>query len=163
MGVKFVCNTPTVTIGGAPHYMQTNASVSDSGQLVAVTHTWSNNDLSGFHGGVYVALVDGNGITIGGGASPVQTFGVSGKWLGTSNRTDTWGCQFPPNLFSEASNIVVVQQWNPQWMQSIANVVNAVAWFVAQLAQNGGQTDEGQEESDVSSVSELVKNHPAFK
>lgn len=170
MAAKFVCNTPVVTIGGAAaHFMQTNAAVSDAGQLVAVTHTFSHNQLSGFHGSVYVALVDGNSVTIPGGASSVQTFGVDGTWIGNSDRTDTWSYQFPFNLFSQARNIIVVQQWNPQWLSSLANLGSVLSTLIQTVAQNGGQVNEGTDSGNGNGngngggdSADIIKNHPAF-
>ena len=71
-----------------------------AGQLDAVTGTWTGLLARGFTGGVYILLRHGSGAVIG--VTGLHTFGVDGRWVGRSNRTDYWSEGFDPRVAAAA-------------------------------------------------------------
>jgi len=116
---------------GSGGYMHTDATVYASGEMQAVTHTWEVTDLRGFRGAVAVALLDRNLVSIW--VSDTQRFGVDGRWIGTSDRTDSWSEVVPNDALVNARYIAIIQQWDPNlvadietWLQGLANVAQTL-------------------------------------
>ena len=60
---------------------------------------------------------------------PTQHFGVDGRWIGTSDRTDDWSSTVPPDVLANARYIAITQQWDPDvvadikaWISGLANI-----------------------------------------
>jgi hypothetical protein len=98
---------------GANHYMDTHGTLLKTGHIDATTRTRTETDLGGFHGAVQIFLEDANSNTIGGTAAHI--FGVDGKWIGRSDRTDYWSEQLDPALVGRATAIHVVHFWAPKY------------------------------------------------
>src|SRR5690349_24817056 len=96
------------------HLMWTDARLlGDQGLLVAKTRTQSTVLLGGFHGAAQVVLLDANQKVLAGGISEMQTFGVDGRLIGVSDRTDVWTYQFDPQVSRQAVSLGVLHTWNP--------------------------------------------------
>lgn len=95
-------------------YMHTDINILPSGQLMATTHTWSGNDVEGFHGSVAVAVLDQNRALLW--TSHTETFGIDGKLVpfGHHDRVDGWHDNVPPNALAAARYIAIKQKWNPK-------------------------------------------------
>jgi hypothetical protein len=84
--------------------------------------------LRGFRGAVAVALLDQNQVPIW--VSATQHFGVAGRWIGISNRTDNWSDNAPTDILPNVRYIAIIQQWDPNnvfndiqaWLAGISNV-----------------------------------------
>ena len=143
-------------LGGDPgHLMWTTARLDrPSGLLVAQTRTQSVTLLGGFHGSARVSLLDNNGAIIASTMPPsLARYGVDGRWIGRSDRTDVWTYQFDPAQANAAVSLGLVHAWDPQWL----GVFEAIGKFFAALAKalsNSGQgngytgTDDGTTWSD---------------
>ncbi|MFY9531888.1 MAG: hypothetical protein WBC04_17820 [Candidatus Acidiferrales bacterium] len=115
---------------GSGGFMHTDASVYSSGLLKAVTHTWEVTDLRGFRGAVAVALLDQNENALW--VSATQHFGVDGRWMGTSDRTDNWSDNAPAAILPIVRYIAIIQKWDPNnvfndiqaWLGGTASVAN---------------------------------------
>ena len=106
---------------GNGHFMTTNGVMLNSGRIEAMTRTESVTWFGGFTGGVQIFFEDANGFTIG--ASQIQAFGVDGRWLGRSDRTDFWAEDINPSVAARTVAIHVVHFWYPRY-QFFANLVN---------------------------------------
>ena len=84
-----------------------------SGILVARTRTQSVTLLGGFHGCVLVFVLDNSGAVTA--STDAHTFGVDGRWIGKSDRTDVWTHQFDPAQANAAVSLGLVHTWNPDW------------------------------------------------
>ena len=111
-----------------------------SGHVNAVTHIWEITDLRGFRGSVAVCVLDGNQKPLW--ISATQTYGVDGKWIGTSDRTENWTDTVPAQVLNQVRFLAIIQKWNPanafddinRWLQGIGNVANEVAPIVKTVA-----------------------------
>jgi|GEM_PF-2399369 len=102
-------------------YMKTSFTLNSSGNLKATTRTWSRRKLSGFTGGVFIVLTDGS-------KNPIWTskqyrYGVNGRWLGTSDRTEKWQETVPKSILTKVRGYAIVQQHTPtrrvwKWISS---------------------------------------------
>jgi hypothetical protein len=118
---------------GSGGYMHTDVTIYSSGLLNAVTHTWEVTDLRGFKGAVAVALLDQNKAKLW--VSPTQQYGVDGRWIGNSDRTDNWSATIPAAILPNIRYLAIIQQWNPNnvfndigvWLTGIANVASQIA------------------------------------
>jgi hypothetical protein len=110
---------------GAGHFMSTHGVLATSGRIDARTRTYTVTDLGGFTGAVQFLFGDGAGTTIG--ASGVHTFGVDGRWLGRSDRTDYWSENLDPALAARITQIGVQQFWQPRYDFFFNLVARAVA------------------------------------
>jgi hypothetical protein len=112
--VKFpISKSQTDSINGLG-YMHTDVNISASGQLMAMTHTWSANGVEGFHGSVAVAILDQNRALLW--TSHTETFGVDGKLVpfGHADRNDAWHDAIPAQALAGARYIAIKQKWNPK-------------------------------------------------
>ena len=124
---------------GSGGFMHTDATIYASGLLNAVTHTWEVTDLRGFRGAVAVALLDQSQNSIW--VSATQHYGVDGRWIGTSDRTDNWNDNVPAAILPNARYIAIIQQWDPnvvldieQWIQGLANVAQSLGPIVQAIS-----------------------------
>ncbi|HVH72820.1 MAG TPA: hypothetical protein VNB49_17160, partial [Candidatus Dormibacteraeota bacterium] len=98
-------------------YMQTNVTITGSGQLSATTHTWSAKELEGFHGSVAVAALDKNQGLLW--VSATQTYGVDQKACPPlvtckSDRTDNWSDTIPAQVLSQTAYIAIKHRYTPK-------------------------------------------------
>lgn len=107
--------------------MNTNVTIFSDGLLNAVTRTWEDTDLRGFEGAVAVTVLDQNQNPLW--VSATHKFGVDGKWIGTSDRTDNWSDNVPPEVLADIRYVAIVQQWNQN------NVFDDISAWLAGLAQ----------------------------
>jgi len=97
-------------VKGSSH-METSFSLDEKGILTAKTRTWSTHKLKGFTGGVFVALLDGEKNVKW--TSEQHQYGVNGKWLGNSDRTETWTEQVPVEMLSQIKFYSIMHQHTP--------------------------------------------------
>jgi hypothetical protein len=116
---------------GSGGFMHTDATIYPTGLLNAVTHTWEVTDLRGFRGGVAVTVLDQNQNVLW--CSATQHYGVDGRWIGTSDRTDNWSDNIPVAILGNIRYIAIVQQWDPdalgdigRWLAGLANVAQQI-------------------------------------
>jgi hypothetical protein len=106
---------------GAGHFMRTHGMLRNTGigssRLDAQTRTFTVTWFGGFHGGVQAVFSDVDGIAIG--CSPIQRFGVDGRWVGRSDRTDYWGMDVDPALASRVTRISLFHFWDPDSLVSV--------------------------------------------
>jgi hypothetical protein len=110
-----------------------SVTVSQSGALNAVTHIWEVTELRGFVGAVAVVLTDANKTPLW--VSPTQKYGVDGRAMGTSDRTENWTANVPAALLQHTRGIAIVQRWDPRnvfddiqaWLNGTAGAVHEVA------------------------------------
>jgi hypothetical protein len=109
---------------GAGHFMTTDATLLSNGQLSAFTRTQTTTMFGGFTGGVTVLMAGANGVVIG--ASSQHTFGVDGRWVGVSDRTERWSEAIDPALAAQTTQIGVAHGWAPK-VDTAAMVGRAIA------------------------------------
>jgi hypothetical protein len=112
--VRFPISKSQTDLINGVGYMHTDINIFASGQLMATTHTWSTNDVEGFHGSVAVAILDQNRGLLW--TSRTETFGVDGKLVpfGHHDRSDAWHDAIPTQVLAEARYIAIRQKWNPK-------------------------------------------------
>ncbi|HEX6501968.1 MAG TPA: hypothetical protein VF011_01885 [Terriglobales bacterium] len=111
--------------------MHTDASIYSSGLMNAVTHTWEVTDLRGFKGAVAVAVFDENRTTLW--VSATQRFGVDGRWIGTSDRTDNWSETVPAEFVPKVRYIAILQHWDPNLVEDIEHWLQGINDIAQQL------------------------------
>ena len=92
-------------------HMKTLFSLNSRGNLTATTRTWSRRRFSGFTGGVFIVLTDKSGYPIW--TSEQHRYGVDGRNIGRSNRTETWEATVPQNILDRVGGYAIVQQHTP--------------------------------------------------
>jgi hypothetical protein len=102
-------------------YMETSFDLDSNGNLNARTRTWNDVKLKGFTGGVFIAFTDASGFPIW--STDQQQYGVDGKSIGRSDRTETWQAKVPPEILNRISGYAIVQEHTPRarvwdWVQS---------------------------------------------
>jgi len=167
---ELVCEAPTSPPGNSPPsqsplpvsrsqqdpingigYMHTDVTITNggngSGQLTAITHTWSAKDLEGFHGSVAVAILDQSRRLLW--VSHTETYGVDGKHVpfgGPSDRTDRWNDSVPAQAVAQMRYMAIKQKWSPKavtpdeignWLRGIGN---GVGNELASILQSVGTT-----------------------
>jgi hypothetical protein len=113
-------------------FMHTDVTIFSDGLLNAVTHTWEVTDLRGFKGGVATTLLDQNNHALW--VSATQHYGVDGKWIGTSDRTENWSDRVPAEVLPNIRAVAIVQHWNPDVPEDIKNWVFGLTDLVTALA-----------------------------
>jgi hypothetical protein len=114
-------------------YMETSFDLDSNGNLNARTKTWTDVKLKGFTGGALIAFTDASGTAIW--STEQQRYGVDGKFIGNSNRTENWQAKVPPEILSRISGYAILQEHTPKgrtldWLRSsegqetIKSVVN---------------------------------------
>jgi hypothetical protein len=123
---------------GSGGFMHTDVTVYADGTLNAATHTWEVTDLRGFRGAVAVVLLDQNQANPW--VTPTQHFGVDGRWIGTSDRTDNWSASVPSDVLASVRYIAIIQQWDPNvvadiqaWVQGLANVAQQLGPLISAI------------------------------
>lgn len=129
---------------GAGHYMRTYGVLRKTdwgGRIDATTRTWTVTLLGGFRGAVNILYSDAEGFPVG--MSPTQSFGVDGKWIGRSDRTDYWSADLTQDQATRTTAITIFHFWNPWTLQAqIAKLVpmaKPVAEIVATIVGMGGK------------------------
>jgi hypothetical protein len=120
-------------------YMHTDVTVYNSGLLNAVTNTREVTELRGFKGAVAVAVLDQNQAKLW--VSPTQLYGVDGKWIGVSDRTENWNANIPKEILPSIRYLAIIQQWNPNnvfndietWLNGIGNVATQLANIIQKV------------------------------
>lgn len=97
---------------GAGHFMETGVTLLTTGLLTAVTRTRTVTWFGGFTGGARVLFSNEDGVAIG--ASEEMRFGVDGRWLGRSDRTETWTQNIDPALARQVKKLTIVHYWAPK-------------------------------------------------
>lgn len=102
-------------------FMETSFNLDSNGNLNAMTKTWSDMNAKGFTGGVVIVFTDASGGAIW--STEQQTYGVDGKWIGKSSRTETWRAKVPSEIRSQISGYAIYQEHAPRgrtlaWLQS---------------------------------------------
>lgn len=95
--------------------MQTSVTLYDTGRLDGVTRTFTKVDFAGFTGGVIAVLLDQSGKPLW--ISSSHSYGVDGDatvfgrrvFGGTSDRTDSWSDQVPPEVLSTFKGMTILQ------------------------------------------------------
>lgn len=118
------------SLPGCGGHMNTTATIFSDGLLNAVTRTWEDTDLRGFEGAVAVAVLDQNQNQLW--VSATHKFGVDGKWIGTSDRTDNWSDNVPAEILPDVRYIAIIQQWDQN------NVFDDISAWLAGLASAAG-------------------------
>lgn len=135
--------------GDRGHLMWTTARLDrPSGLLVAQTRTQSVTQLGGFHGCVLVSLLDNNGAIIR--STDPHTYGVDGRLIGTSDRTDVWTHQFDPAEANAAVSLGLLHTWNPDWATVFKTIGRLFSEAARHIPTGGGTTDHDSTEDDTS-------------
>ncbi len=127
---QLMVDTGDVNLGGSNWTMNTHASLTRSGQLLAVTHTSCGFPL-GFHGGVCIIAADNNDLPLA--QTAIQRYGVD-PIFGPSSRTDPWSAQVDPTKAQTAMTLRVIQAWDPDNFQTILNQWTAASKTISALA-----------------------------
>lgn len=106
-------------------HMKTSFDLDSNGNLNATTKTWNDSKFAGFTGGVTIAFTDTSGTPIW--STKEQRYGVDGKAIGNSNRTENWQATVPPEILSRIGGYAIVQQHTPQG--------RAIDWFGSEQGQ----------------------------
>ncbi|MEQ1636410.1 MAG: hypothetical protein ABL903_06935 [Methylococcales bacterium] len=124
---------------GSGGHMRTVATIYKSGLLNAVTRTWEDTMLRGFKGAVGVTLLDENKMERWT-TKITHRFGVDGRWIGTSDRTDNWSENVPVEILPDVRFIAIVQKWDPNavedinaWIKGLANVASELAPIIQSI------------------------------
>ena len=92
-------------------YMETHFTIDNNGGLFAKTRTWSKSYWHGFTGGVMICLLDDQKNPTW--CSDDHHYGVNGKLLSKSDRTDTWSTQIPMEKLQDAKAYSVSHRHTP--------------------------------------------------
>jgi hypothetical protein len=114
--------------------MRTRFTINSNGDLNANTRTWTDNSLVGFNGGVFIGITDSFETIIW--RTDLKTYGVDGKLIGKSDRTEVWQDVVPSSIFMRARGYVIVHEHTPKF--PVAD------WF---------ETEEGKK-----SIQKIVQN-----
>lgn len=122
---------------GAGHYMTTDGVLRKSpggGHVDATTRTRTVTLFGGFHGGVNMIYSDAGGIAIG--MSQTERFGVDGRWVGRSDRTDYWSAELSADLAARTTSITIAHFWMPDKLEDIVRRGVAVAKPIIELVRD---------------------------
>ena len=116
-------------------YMETSFDLDSNGNLNATTRTWTDVKLKGFTGGVIIAFTDATGSAIW--STEQQRYGVDGKMIGNSNRTENWQATVPPDVLNRIEGYAIIQEHTPRsrvgdWIRSeeAKQIINAIIKIV---------------------------------
>lgn len=93
--------------------MKTQFTIDSNGDLNANTRTWTSNLLFGFTGSVFIGLVDSFKTLIW--RTDLIAYGVDGKIIGKSDRTEVWQAIIPQSIFQRARGYVIVHEHSPKF------------------------------------------------
>jgi hypothetical protein len=100
--------------------METQARLTlATGEVTGTTRTWTATLLGGFHGGAYLIISDEDDYPIANGQSPLWRYGVDGKLVGRSDRTDAFTWYINPADAQRARQMRVFHTWAPDDFQTI--------------------------------------------
>jgi hypothetical protein len=124
---------------GSGGLMDTTVTIAASGALTAATRTREVTALHGFEGAVAVAVTNQNLDLLW--VSPTQRFGVDGRDIGRSDRTDDWNAQIPPAILPQIRKVAIIQRWNPKnvfddiqaWLKGLTTVASDINSLVNQI------------------------------
>lgn len=131
---------------GGGDWMETSVKVSNTGLLVARTHTWTTSCADGFTGGVRVVLMkkDGNDLYI----TKLRKYGVNGTCVPSapSSRTESWDETVPKNVINETAKVAIVHIKKPtdrvdeflENAKKVAEIAKTVAEVYSTIAGAGG-------------------------
>jgi hypothetical protein len=120
----------TVINQSSPQRMRTEVVLQRSGELAGrldgITRTWTGILMRGFTGGVYVQLRNPNRAVIG--VTELRSYGVDGKWVGRSDRTEAWVEQFSAAVAANTVELEIIQLHTPRdrYAQIVAEVAEKV-------------------------------------
>ncbi len=109
-------------------YMETTFDLDSNGNLNARTKTWTDVKLKGFTGGVVIAFTDASGNAIW--TSQQQQYGVDGKLIGNSNRTESWQAKVPPETLNRIVGYAIVQEHTPK-----SRLLDTLGWALSPEGQ----------------------------
>lgn len=99
---------------GAGHFMDTKVNLTRStGRCTGQTRTFATTWFGGFHGAVYIILSDANDVPVVGGVSPYYRYGVDGRVIGNSDRTDVWSFALDPAQAALVRYVHIFHVWAP--------------------------------------------------
>ncbi|MBW4505165.1 MAG: hypothetical protein KME64_01395 [Scytonematopsis contorta HA4267-MV1] len=145
-------SSPTDKVGHKD-YMQSDVSLSinpanGAGILYAVTKTWTTDKLTGFTGGVEVALIDAKENILY--VSELRRWGVNGRFIpgSSSAKKSTWNESVPADVMKNARKIAIVHRHTPKnrLMKMFANIKEVVEFikpFIKFLAPASGGSSGG--------------------
>jgi hypothetical protein len=102
------------------HLMWTTGSViTATGFVRGTTRTQSVTLFGGFTGGVQLVMSAADGEILGATPPPNPdthfcAFGVDGRWIGQSDRTDTWETSVAQDIAQNTANLTVMHMWTPR-------------------------------------------------
>lgn len=120
------------------YYMKTSFSLNSNGNLTATTRTWSRRKFWGFTGGVYIVLTDASKNPIW--TSEQHRYGVNGRRLGKSDRTEKWQATVPKSILTRVRGYAIVQQHTPS-KRVAKKIIKALTVLVDEYQSN--QTSGG--------------------
>jgi hypothetical protein len=132
-------------------HMQSDVKVSNTGILRVKTHTWTNNAVQGFEGGVIVVLMksDGNDLWV----SPLHKYGVNGTAVpgAPSSRTVDWTENVPLAAINDTAQVAIIQLNAPTNKiddflanaKKVADIAKTVSETYKNVAGGGGGGNPG--------------------
>ena len=93
-------------------HMKTIFSLDSEGNLSATTKWWTNNELQGFTGSVYIVLLAKNKNPLW--VSQPHRHGVDGNWIGESSRSESWTEKVPANILAEVGGYAISHENAPR-------------------------------------------------
>jgi hypothetical protein len=125
---------------GSGGFMHTDVTLYASGLLNGVTHTWEVTDLRGFRGSVAVALLNQAREFLW--VSGTHSFGVDGRWIGTSERYDNWSDNAPAAVLPLVSYIAIIQKPEPDvggdiqhWLATVGQALQELETILQTVAK----------------------------
>jgi hypothetical protein len=111
---------------GFARFIQTQATLDTSGNLNAVTHTWTDNQVMGFTGGVYILFADQNDIVVGG--TDIRQFGVDAVLnpFAPHSRVDRWSEAVSSDVVNKTAKLEIVQEYTPRPRINADDVKHAI-------------------------------------
>lgn len=126
---------------GANHFMRTSGSLDPAtGNIAAQTRTLTCTLFGGFHGATHIIFGDANDAPVY--STGVHRYGVDGRLIGTSDRTDAWWESMPVEDVSRVTAQTIFLVWAPdgfqhildRWVQAGKSIAELVA-IVGGVAQ----------------------------
>ncbi|MEW5803598.1 MAG: DUF4214 domain-containing protein [bacterium] len=98
-------------VPGTNMSMTTEITLAKSGKLTCITQSWTNVLGIGCTGSVQIVIFTSDGS---GWISDPLSFGVDGKWIGQSRRTDPWQADVPPDIARNAREVAIIHAHKPK-------------------------------------------------
>ncbi|HEY9667569.1 MAG TPA: hypothetical protein V6C91_12240 [Coleofasciculaceae cyanobacterium] len=93
-------------------HLETSFTVSETGELEAVTKTLTDFYGKGFTGSVAIALLDENAQQLW--VSKERQYTVQGRCMGKWSRRDGWSDQVPQDILSQVRGYMIIHQQVPE-------------------------------------------------